>query len=181
RLAPVSTSIRRRTPLTIGSTKKCPCESATSVTENGDDGGAGRVSPLVLASYSEVVSARRGRRSAFSCAPVAIRCLGANASVRTIREDQSNFHDLMGPPLSGNACSSQRDLRWFYLARGELPLFGGPRLLVLGISGLPRRDRKQTSRNYLSDARAVVSSIAVKSSSASGIELNVRCSQGIGH
>ena len=131
---------------------------------------------------------------------------------------QSNFHDLMGPPLdgysgvvaqhsavrelarpglyagvpsppsdgliafpafrvsaqslrlyrsersfmSGNACASQRDLAWFYLARGELPLFGGPRLLALGISGLPRRDRKQTSRNYLSDAHAVVSSIARK-------------------
>ena len=64
--------------------------------------------------------------------------------------------------MSGNACASQRDLASFYLARGELPLFGGPRLLVLGISGLPRRDRKQTSSNYLSDARAVVSSIARK-------------------
>jgi hypothetical protein len=64
--------------------------------------------------------------------------------------------------MSGNARASQRDLASFYLARGELPLFGGPRLLALGISGLPRRDRKQTSRNYLSDARAVVSSIARK-------------------
>src|SRR5262245_65768983 len=99
-----------------------------------------------------------------------------------MREDQSNFHDLMGPPLSGNVCASQRDMAWFYLVRGELPLFGGPRLLALGISGLPRRDRKQTSRNYLSNARAVVSSIARKvHPPASGIELNVRCSQGIGH
>ena len=64
--------------------------------------------------------------------------------------------------MSGNACASQRDLAWFYLARGELPLFGGPRLLALGISGLPRHDRKQTSRNYLSDAPAVVSLIARK-------------------
>jgi len=30
--------------------------------------------------------------------------------------------------MSGNACASQRDLAWFYLARGELPLFGGPRV-----------------------------------------------------
>ncbi len=33
---------------------------------------------------------------------------------------------------------SQRDLAWFCAARGKLPLFGGPRLLALGISGLPR-------------------------------------------
>src|SRR5215813_1384880 len=64
--------------------------------------------------------------------------------------------------MSGNACASQRDLASFYLARGELPVFGGPRLLARGISGLPRRDQKQTSRNDLSDARAVVSSIARK-------------------
>src|SRR5262249_8727822 len=101
RLAPVSTSICRRTPLTIGSTKKCPFGSATSVTQKGDDGGAGRVSPLLLASFFGVFSPRRRRRSAFSSAPVASRCLGASASVRTIREDQSNFHDLMGPPLDG--------------------------------------------------------------------------------
>jgi len=31
--------------------------------------------------------------------------------------------------MSGNACASQRDLASFYLARGELPLFGGPRCL----------------------------------------------------
>src|SRR5262249_29681843 len=33
---------------------------------------------------------------------------------------------------------SQRDLAWFCAARGKLPLFGNPRLLALGISGLLR-------------------------------------------
>ena len=33
---------------------------------------------------------------------------------------------------------SKRDLAWFCVARGRLPLFGGPRLLDLGLSGLPR-------------------------------------------
>src|SRR5262249_2759860 len=45
-------------------------------------------------------------------------------------------------------------------------LFGGPRLLALDISGLPRLDRKQTSRNYLADARAVVSSLMRNAMSA---------------
>jgi hypothetical protein len=33
---------------------------------------------------------------------------------------------------------SQRDLAWFCVARGKLPLFGSSRLLALGISGLFR-------------------------------------------
>src|SRR6516165_3026212 len=43
---------------------------------------------------------------------------------------------------------SQRDLAWFCIARGKLSLFGGPRLLALGINGLPRahsRSRLDTS------------------------------------
>src|SRR5262249_39230290 len=43
---------------------------------------------------------------------------------------------------------SQRDLAWFCIARGKLSLFGGPRLLSLGINGLPRahsRSRLDTS------------------------------------
>src|SRR6516165_64835 len=45
---------------------------------------------------------------------------------------------------------SQRDLAWFCIARGKLPLFGGPRLLALGISGLPRAH----SRSRLDSDRA---------------------------
>ena len=37
---------------------------------------------------------------------------------------------LAGPPLS------QRHLAWFCVTCGKLPLFGSPRLLALGISGL---------------------------------------------
>src|SRR5215472_18061273 len=44
---------------------------------------------------------------------------------------------------------SKRDLAWFCPARGKLPLFGGPRLPALGVSGLLRLDRKHTLRNYL--------------------------------
>src|SRR5262249_52745907 len=42
------------------------------------------------------------------------------------------FSCLAAPALS------KRDLAWFCVARGKLPLFGGLRLLALGISGLPR-------------------------------------------
>src|SRR5262249_1953500 len=46
---------------------------------------------------------------------------------------------------------SKRDLAWFCVARGRLPLFGGPRLLALGISGLPR------VKKLAADACALVS------------------------
>src|SRR5215831_919729 len=52
------------------------------------------------------------------------------------------FSCLAAPALS------QRDLAWFCIARGKLSLFGGPRLLALGINGLPRahsRSRLDTS------------------------------------
>ena len=42
------------------------------------------------------------------------------------------FSCLAAPALS------KRDLAWFGAARGKLPLFGNPRLLALGISGLLR-------------------------------------------
>src|SRR5262249_35704399 len=48
---------------------------------------------------------------------------------------------------------SQRDLAWFCAARGKLPLFGGPRLLALGISGFSRLYVKKPS----ADACAVAS------------------------
>ena len=37
--------------------------------------------------------------------------------------------------MSGSTCAFTRDLAWFCAARGKLPLFGGPRLLAMGISG----------------------------------------------
>src|SRR6516164_4805110 len=40
---------------------------------------------------------------------------------------------------------SQRDLAWFCAARGKLPLFGGPRLLALGVSGFSRLYVKKPS------------------------------------
>src|SRR5262249_14958271 len=43
---------------------------------------------------------------------------------------------------------SKRDLAWFCPARGKLPLFGGPRLLALGISGLPRTKTWLTRRSW---------------------------------
>src|SRR5262249_57201699 len=48
---------------------------------------------------------------------------------------------------------SQRDLAWFCAARGKLPLFGGPRLLALGVSGFWRLYVKKPS----ADACAVAS------------------------
>ena len=48
---------------------------------------------------------------------------------------------------------SQRDLAWFCTARGKLPLFGGPRLLALGVSGFSRLYVKKPS----ADACAVAS------------------------
>src|SRR6516165_4998741 len=48
---------------------------------------------------------------------------------------------------------SQRDLAWFCAARGKLPLFGGPRLLALGVSGFSRLYVKKPS----ADACAVAS------------------------
>src|SRR5215470_12769290 len=38
---------------------------------------------------------------------------------------------------------SQRDLAWFCIARGKLSLFGGSRLLALGINRLPRAHCKE--------------------------------------
>src|SRR6516165_12255947 len=42
------------------------------------------------------------------------------------------FSCLAAPALS------KRDLAWFCVARGKLPLFGGPRLLALSMGGFPR-------------------------------------------
>ena len=87
KLAPVSTIILRRVPLTIGSTKKCPCGSAAI--EIGSI-GAGRARPFALASNSALVSPRRGIRSAFSWALVASQYFGASASARMIRKRYRN-------------------------------------------------------------------------------------------
>src|SRR5215813_14152437 len=66
---------------------------------------------------------------------------------------------------------SQRDLAWFCAARGKLPLFGGPRLLALGISGLPRLYVKKPA----ADACVVVSDRSEAALLGSGRLCKHRC------
>jgi hypothetical protein len=101
RLAPVSTSIRRRVPLTIGSSKKCPCESAAGVTEDGADGGAGRPEPLFVLVRIRWLSPRDAvRRSVFSSAPLAARAQSSlGPGLSTTRENRKQISRAsIGPP-----------------------------------------------------------------------------------
>jgi hypothetical protein len=124
-----------------------------------DDRTSGRLRPACNRGHGEGAEANH-LRSLFSCNRVGPRPCSGNEQDRPFSAMSGVWATWncfpLTPKYSGlrrAALHRPRDLAWFCAARDKLPLFGGPRLLALGVSGFSRLYVKKPS----ADACAVAS------------------------